>query len=64
MVIQFPKQPQCCICKGEIDVQPHGWRWGHNAAPVADGRCCDACNFQVVIPARLENLRKAQGDKR
>ena len=27
--------------------------WGNNAQPVNDGRCCDQCNSQYVIPARL-----------
>ncbi len=26
---------------------------GHNAQPVKEGRCCDDCNYTVVIPARL-----------
>ena len=25
----------------------------HNAEPVVDGFCCDACNTTVVIPTRL-----------
>ena len=28
--------------------------WGHNAAPVTDGRCCDECNATVVIPKRIQ----------
>jgi hypothetical protein len=26
---------------------------GHNARPVAEGRCCDACNASVVVPHRI-----------
>ena len=26
------------------------WTEGNNAQPVADGRCCDACDCMVVIP--------------
>lgn len=33
---------------------------GNNAEPVADGRCCDDCNRNVVIRIRLARL-KAQG---
>jgi len=29
---------------------------GHNAQPVKEGRCCDTCNYEVVIPARLRQL--------
>lgn len=42
----------CCICNGEIETVG-GWREGHNAQPVADGRCCGDCNATRVIPARL-----------
>ena len=40
----------CVICKEEILDE-----WGHNPAPVKEeGRCCDTCNFTVVIPARIK----------
>jgi len=26
---------------------------GHNARPLADGRCCDDCNFAFVLPHRI-----------
>lgn len=44
---------KCSICFNEIEKQPSGWDGGHNAEPVNDGRCCDVCNDNVVIPARL-----------
>lgn len=47
---------KCCICKKEIDVQPHGWAKGHNAEPVMTGRCCTSCNDTVVIPTRIATL--------
>ena len=28
--------------------------YGNNARPVNDGRCCDDCNDNVVIPKRIE----------
>ena len=37
----------CCLCGNEYD------NFGNNAQPVKDGRCCDACNWEKVIPARL-----------
>ena len=40
---------RCCIC-GEVIT---GMYAGHNAKPVADGRCCDLCNTLSVIPTRL-----------
>ena len=42
----------CCICGGKIN------GYGNNAEPYAHGRCCDACNFRFVIPARLDALEK------
>ena len=54
---------QCVICKGPIEVKktPEGkvyWTEGNNADPVADGRCCDSCDWNVVIPTRLKGLIK------
>lgn len=46
---------QCCIC---------GYLYGghgHNASPVAEGRCCDTCNGTKVIPARLDQLQGFTG---
>ena len=38
----------CCICGKKAE------GYGNNPQPVKDkGRCCDACNAEVVIPARL-----------
>jgi hypothetical protein len=44
----FAKYKVCCICKvGFIG-------YGNNPSPVKEeGRCCDECNWRVVIPARL-----------
>ena len=45
---------KCSICKNKVTPQPNGWAQGHNADPVVpNGRCCEACNSTVVIPARL-----------
>ena len=49
----------CIIC--EQPIAPVGlYTQGHNAQPVADGRCCTSCNFQVVIPKRFENWMKEE----
>ena len=45
----------CSICNSEIDD-----RFGHNAWPINDGTCCDTCNMTVVVPKRIENLKKAE----
>jgi hypothetical protein len=33
---------------------------GNEAEPVIDGRCCDRCSLEYVIPVRLEELRAAE----
>lgn len=38
---------RCVICG---NVYRH---FGHNAEPVAVGRCCDHCNATAVLPARI-----------
>lgn len=44
---------KCSICDKEIPVKEGGWDSGNNAQPVSDGRCCDDCNMEVVVPTRL-----------
>ena len=43
----------CCICGKRFT------GWGNNPYPVVkdeDARCCDACNDNRVIPARLAEM--------
>ena len=42
-----PKTGTCCLCGGTYR------NFGHNAAPFAQGRCCDNCNSMKVLPERL-----------
>ena len=45
---------KCCICNKEIDMKD-----ANNAAPyVPDGLCCDECNAEFVIPARMSCIHK------
>ena len=47
----------CCICDKYIE--PKGsWILGNNAEPVKDGRCCDKCNSEIVIPERIRRVFK------
>lgn len=32
--------------------------YGNNAQPVNNGRCCDKCNAEVVIPIRIMRTRE------
>ena len=41
----------CSICNNKID-----GKFGHNAEPVNDGRCCNDCNSNVVIPTRIKEM--------
>ena len=47
----------CSICNEEIQAKGD-WVFGNNADPINDGRCCDDCNWRVVIPARLDELQE------
>jgi len=53
---EVSKQP-CSICRDPIGMDANGiWDGGHNAQPVNDGRCCEDCNNNVVIPARMKEF--------
>ena len=54
---------ECIICKNPIEEKrtPEGnvyWDQGNNAEPVAEGRCCDVCNADIVIPTRFMEVAK------
>ena len=40
-------QKRCSICGKEM------LGYGHNAQPINDGRCCDACDDLYVCPMRI-----------
>ena len=49
------------ICKGEIEPLKNAegivyWTEGHNAEPIAEGRCCDRCNEDIVVPHRIADM--------
>ena len=52
-LIEEKENKKCTICGEEIK------GYGNNAAPVKDGICCDKCNKEVVIPARLKGMKKS-----
>ena len=42
----------CCFCKVKI------MGYGNNPRPLTSlGRCCDNCNLEHVIPARMISLK-------
>ena len=55
---ELKDEHKCCIC-GE-PIEGHG----NNPFPVkTEGDCCDKCNTEVVIPARIEKMKKAASEK-
>ena len=32
----------------------------HNAAPIIEGRCCDKCNDEIVVPTRFAQLKETK----
>jgi hypothetical protein len=48
----------CSIC-GAARYGGHA----NDAQPLKDGRCCDACYANYVMPARLEELRAAEHER-
>ena len=54
---------KCVICSQRISSDPDGWDGGHNAEPVAVGKCCGACN-EIVIIRRLNDfqLRRSRNE--
>lgn len=47
---------KCCLCGNEIEVVGN-WKEGNNAIPLEDGRCCDKCNVEKVIPTRFDLIK-------
>jgi len=52
----------CVLCKDALDVLYRNgiaiWTDGHNAEPMAKGRCCNYCNDTKVIPARIKSIQQ------
>ena len=46
----------CSVCNEPIKPNWHGWAGGNNAQPYNDGRCCDRCDSEVVIPMRIVQI--------
>jgi hypothetical protein len=38
----------CCICEKDAG------KYGNNAQPIIEGRCCDKCNERLVVPLRIK----------
>ena len=47
---------KCVFCGKEIK-----YGWGNSCWPIYEHekiRCCDGCNYYVVIPARIEQIKE------
>src|SRR5215831_609864 len=53
----------CSICGGPIAILG-SWKLGNNAQPINNGRCCDKCDKEVVIPARMKRAKAGWSDLR
>lgn len=47
---------KCCICEKKENGKYGNSPWPVDNAP--DSRCCDECNFTVVLPARIAMMSK------
>lgn len=50
--MDYTGRERCCLCGGALWDGESSWKGGNNAAPLSDGRCCNACN-EIVIEARM-----------
>jgi hypothetical protein len=60
--VDFDKEPvkACCLCYKPLDVTKNEngevtWDDGNDALPLADGRCCNDCDFGVTL-ARMKEM--------
>lgn len=55
------KKVKCCICGKYIN------GYSNNPWPInneENARCCDDCNINVVVPARIKKILKDEGTER
>lgn len=52
------KEHICSICGNKYI------GYGNNARPINDGRCCNACNSQIVIPRRIQDVINMKEQRR
>ena len=48
------KKIKCCVCGREIDERDSNDPFPYET----EGRCCDDCNLEYVIPARMADIHK------
>jgi len=55
---------ECVICNSKIIPDPDGWDGGHNAEPIAKGRCCGDCNHIVTVKRLNDFQSRKEIEKR
>ncbi len=52
----------CCFCGVEIDAfEDQNSPFPANTDP--DAVCCEKCNMEIVIPARIEKIKENTGEE-
>lgn len=59
---------KCCLCGEDIEIKKDKdgnifWADGNNPEPLGKSesdRCCDTCNSDLVIPARIQQMIQAR----
>lgn len=56
---ELAKEGICCLCGGKYTM------YGNNPSPLCDedddtSQCCDKCNWEKVIPARLLGIKSLE----
>lgn len=54
----FETYPMCCICSRECED-----RYGNNAKPMSNGRCCNNCNLKVIEARMIDAMELKRGYK-
>ena len=57
------KKRYCVLCGCKM--KPG--EWGNNPEPIkpySEGTCCDKCNMEKVLPARLSALKKEDANEK
>lgn len=49
--ISIERTQICCLCDRPFV------EYGNNATPLKNGRCCNRCNDEHVIPERIRRMR-------
>ena len=49
----------CCLCGEQIQVMQR-WKFGFNAQPIKEGRCCYTCKTEKVIYEIIRQIKEGR----